>query len=459
MGKPGTLSAGAGLDHPERLEAVGRIRLHHAADRKVFDRLTSLVTALLDVPIALLTIVEADRQVFVSAVGVKEPWATLGEVPLTHSFCQHAVLNRAPLVIEDARTHPLVRDNLAIQDLDVVAYLGVPLMTTDGYALGSFCAIDSKARRWSDGDVRVLGDLAATVIDYVEARPETPGATQPGLNIAAVARRTGVAPDTLRKWERRYGVLRPSRTAGGQRRYEPLDVARVEWLRDRLTDGYRIGEAAALLDSADVDAVESPDDLRDAIVAAARQPEPRSLVGLVDQAFALHPLETAIEQIVVPALHEVGDGRDGTFTEIAHEHLLSEAVRARLERLLSDTRPAVRGNAVLACAPGERHELGLLALAALLQADGWGIGYAGADMPLDAAYDLARRLDADILCLSASSGEALRRLEEAHPDRKPGERPAVVVGGSAVQGPLAFADVSFPNASLGEVVARLRTAL
>ena len=68
-----------------------------------------------------------------------------------------------------------------------------------------------------------------------------------GLNIAALARRTGIAPDTLRKWEQRYQILQPDRTSGGQRRYSERDVARVEWLRERLDEGYRIGEAATLL--------------------------------------------------------------------------------------------------------------------------------------------------------------------------------------------------------------------
>src|SRR6266480_1412780 len=68
-----------------------------------------------------------------------------------------------------------------------------------------------------------------------------------GLNIAALAQRTGVAPDTLRKWEQRYQILQPTRTTGGQRRYSERDVARVEWLRQRLQEGYRIGEAASLL--------------------------------------------------------------------------------------------------------------------------------------------------------------------------------------------------------------------
>src|ERR687898_537560 len=106
------------------------------------------------------------------------------------------------------------------------------------------------------------------------------------LNIAALSRRTGIAPDTLRKWEQRYRILKPSRTSGGQRRYSERDVARVEWLR------------------------------------------------------------------------------------------------ARLDQLAADPHGAVRGTAVLACAPGERHDLGLLMLAVLLGAEGWHVEYLGADMPV-----------------------------------------------------------------------------
>jgi DNA-binding transcriptional MerR regulator len=68
------------------------------------------------------------------------------------------------------------------------------------------------------------------------------------LNIAALSLRTGVAPDTLRKWEQRYGILRPAGVEGGERRYTEHDAARVEWLRDRLAEGWRIGEAARVLE-------------------------------------------------------------------------------------------------------------------------------------------------------------------------------------------------------------------
>ena len=69
--------------------------------------------------------------------------------PLSHSFCQHALESREPLVIEDARSHPLVRDNPAIRDLGVVAYAGVPLVTRRGHALGTLCVIDHQPRAWT----------------------------------------------------------------------------------------------------------------------------------------------------------------------------------------------------------------------------------------------------------------------------------------------------------------------
>jgi signal transduction histidine kinase len=89
---------------------------------------------------------------------------------LSHSFCQHAVASAEPLVIEDAREHPLVRDNLAIRDLDVIAYAGFPLTTSDGAVLGTFCAIDSRPRTWSDADMAFVREMAASAITEIELR-------------------------------------------------------------------------------------------------------------------------------------------------------------------------------------------------------------------------------------------------------------------------------------------------
>ncbi|MGY1827576.1 SpoIIE family protein phosphatase [Blastococcus sp. SYSU DS0541] len=127
-----------------------------------FERFARLVRRQLDVPVALVTLVSADEQVFPGAVGLPEPWQSTRRTPLSHSFCQHVVRSAAPLVIADARTDPLVAENLAIPDLRVIAYAGVPLTDGDGdgVVVGSLCAIDSRPRTWSDDDLAVLTDLA-----------------------------------------------------------------------------------------------------------------------------------------------------------------------------------------------------------------------------------------------------------------------------------------------------------
>ena len=421
---------------------------HDAAARGLFDRTTRLAASLLDVPVALITIVDGDYLHFASCIGPSQPWGATEGIPLSHSACQHAIRTRLPLRLEDARSDPLVRDSPAIGILGIVGYIGVPLFGAAGHVIGTICAIDTTPRAWTEDNVRVLQDLAATVTAYVEARPASQNAG-PGLNIAAVAQRTGIGADTLRKWERRYGVLRPSRTAGGQRRYGERDVARVEWLRDRLSEGFRIGEAAALLET-DADAESSTTGLRDAIVTAVGETDTRRLAALVEQSFTLYDVETAVEEIVAPALRVVGDGWQDGAERIAEEHMLSEVVMARLRTLLGDRRSAVRGTAVLACAPGERHELGLLALAVLLQADGWLAVYLGADTPLESAVTTAIRTNADLLCLSASDATARAELETELADVDVPEKLVVVTGGAA--------DDRETPLRLAEAVAELRAA-
>ena len=224
-----------------------------------------------------------------------------------------------------------------------------------------------------------------------------------GLNIAALAQRTGVAPDTLRKWEQRYRILQPTRTAGGQRRYSERDVARVEWLCERLREGYRIGEAANLLGTAAITPTRTPRDHLAAILDATGSGEPSAVGLLVDQAFALYDVEQALDEILAPLLREIGDRWARGELTVAEEHLVSEAVRSRLGHLLADAGGGVRGTAVLACAPGERHELGLMMLAIALRRDGWKVTYLGADIPFEAAAALAHRQAARLLASSATT--------------------------------------------------------
>lgn len=145
-----------------RLAAVKRTGLLDSAPEEAFDRLTRLATRSLGVPVALVSLVDTDRQFFKSAIGLPEPWATARQTPLSHSFCQHVVTTAEPLIVADAREHPLVRDNLAVPNLGVVAYAGIPLLTPDGQVIGSFCAIDTKPRAWSQLDLDILTDLAGS---------------------------------------------------------------------------------------------------------------------------------------------------------------------------------------------------------------------------------------------------------------------------------------------------------
>jgi methanogenic corrinoid protein MtbC1 len=253
----------------------------------------------------------------------------------------------------------------------------------------------------------------------------------PTLNIAALSRRTGVPPDTIRKWEQRYGVLLPERTTGGQRRYSEHDVARVQWLKARLGEGYRIGEAAALLGSAELGAAQTPDELRDALLAAVVQNDVASLGRFVEQTLALNRLDDAIVDVIAPVLAAIGESWEAGELTVAQEHLASGVVRAHLEKLLADVRSGVRGTAVLACAPGERHELGLLMLAVLMRADGWEVAFLGADTPVDDALTLAERTGAQILCLSATMPESAELAARALRDRKLPKGLQVVLGGRA----------------------------
>ena len=162
----------ASLHDPARLAALGQAALLDSPTEDAFDRLTRLAVRMLRVPVAMVSLVGEDRQFFKSSVGLPEPWASQRESPLSHSFCQHTLASREPLIITDARTNPLVRDSLAITDLKVGAYAGIPLITSDGYVLGAFCAIAFEPRMWTEDDIAFLRELATSVMTEIELRNE-----------------------------------------------------------------------------------------------------------------------------------------------------------------------------------------------------------------------------------------------------------------------------------------------
>jgi hypothetical protein len=160
----------AAVADPRRLASLRATALLDTPREAAFDRLAGLAARLLDAPIALVTLVDEDRQFFKSCPGLPSPWAERRETPLSHSVCQHVVDRRRPLVSGDLRDDPALRDNLAIPDIGVVAYAGVPLVRPDGQVVGSLCAIDTRPRHWTADQVEILEDLAGSVVSEIELR-------------------------------------------------------------------------------------------------------------------------------------------------------------------------------------------------------------------------------------------------------------------------------------------------
>jgi GAF domain-containing protein len=158
------------LTAADRLRALRQSDLMDTAPEIEFDRVTRVASRLLNTKVALLSLVDAERQFFKSALGLPEPWAAARQTPLSHSFCKHVVMTGQPLAIQDARNDALVAHNLAVSDLGVIAYLGVPVRGPDGQVLGSFCAVSSTSRAWSTEDLALMQDLAGIVENEIKLR-------------------------------------------------------------------------------------------------------------------------------------------------------------------------------------------------------------------------------------------------------------------------------------------------
>ncbi|MEV4422217.1 diguanylate cyclase [Patulibacter sp. NPDC049589] len=157
------------LGSPARLGVLERLGLLDGVPDDSFDRVTRMATRLTGVPVSLAVLVDDEEQVFVGQTGLDEPWASRRRTPLSHSFCQHVVLDDAPLVIADARGDARLQDHLAIAELGVVAYAGVPLVC-DGETVGSLCLIDGEPRVWTPDELEVLQDLAAVTTTELSLR-------------------------------------------------------------------------------------------------------------------------------------------------------------------------------------------------------------------------------------------------------------------------------------------------
>jgi diguanylate cyclase (GGDEF)-like protein/PAS domain S-box-containing protein len=153
---------------PYRVAALRRVGLLDTPYDEVIDRLTRIAARVSDAPVALFTLLDEERQVCKSCVGLSEAWVAGAESPLAYSYCQRAVALGSPLVIDDSRVDPLVRSDPATLR-GVVAYVGIPLIT-DGHAIGTLCVIDFQPRQWTEEAVETLEELAAALIAKIELR-------------------------------------------------------------------------------------------------------------------------------------------------------------------------------------------------------------------------------------------------------------------------------------------------
>ena len=150
----------------ERLAALRRYQILDTTQEPAFDRIVRLAALLLDVPIALISLVDADRQWFKARYGLDVP-----ETPRAIAFCDHAIRGSSILVVPDAQLDPRFCDNpLVTGEMHVRFYAGAPLVTPDGFALGTICAIDRSPRDLNQRDAAILAALADQIVHELEVR-------------------------------------------------------------------------------------------------------------------------------------------------------------------------------------------------------------------------------------------------------------------------------------------------
>jgi DNA-binding transcriptional MerR regulator/methylmalonyl-CoA mutase cobalamin-binding subunit len=264
------------------------------------------------------------------------------------------------------------------------------------------------------------------------------------LRIGELGRRAGVNPETIRAWERRYGLLEPRRTRGGFRLYTDEDVRRVRAMRDHLAAGLAAAEAARLVVDtwSSASRREAPaimaGDLRaetSVLATALSRFDSAGANESLDRLLATYSLDTVLDEVIVPYLSELGERWEQGEASVGEEHYASHLLRGRLLGLARGWGQGGGSRAVLACAPGEQHDLGLLCFGLALRDRGWRIDYLGADTPVGSVAKLADQIEPSAIVIAA---EIEGRLEEVADDLAAlaAER-ALAIGGRATSPELA----------------------
>jgi MerR family transcriptional regulator, light-induced transcriptional regulator len=213
------------------------------------------------------------------------------------------------------------------------------------------------------------------------------------LRIGQLSRRVGVPVESLRAWERRYGLLAPSRTQGGFRLYGEDDVVRVLAMRANLERGLSAAEAARLALAEEAEAA-APTPVRDAgeLAAALDRFDEVAAQAAIDRLLSTLTLDVVLGDVVVPYLHELGERWERGEATVAQEHFASNLLRGRLMALARSWDRGSGPRGLLACAEQELHDLPLLCFGLALRGHGWRISYLGADTPVTSLVEAARML-------------------------------------------------------------------
>ena len=250
------------------------------------------------------------------------------------------------------------------------------------------------------------------------------------LRIGELARRTGVAAELLRAWERRYGLLDPMRTPAGYRLYSGDDVRRVARMRELLASGLSAAEAARATLAAPVAprAATAPATASAELRAAVERLDDAAVHAVFDRLLADFSLDAVLEGVVLPFLRELGEGWARGEVTVAQEHFGSNLVRGRLLGLARGWDRGSGPRAVLACPAGERHDLGLLCFGLALREHGWRITFLGADTPSDTLAETAAGLAPEAVVLGVADPALLEPVVE--PIRALAGSTVVWVGGA-----------------------------
>jgi DNA-binding transcriptional MerR regulator len=237
------------------------------------------------------------------------------------------------------------------------------------------------------------------------------------LRIGELSRRSGVSPELLRAWERRYGLLEPTRSAGGLRLYSAADLDRVRTMQQHLAEGLAAAEAAALAAEAEPRADQavafSPAGARRDLDASLSGFDEARAHSVLDELFSTATLDTILSDVLIPFLHELGERWERGEITVAQEHFASSVLRGRLLGLARGWDRGIGPRVLLSCAPGERHDLGLIAFGLALRARGFRILYLGADTPIESVAQTARAAHPQFVVVSAVSAELFKEIAGA----------------------------------------------